>query len=685
MKITIGERLKGYVGKLFLGSIFICSMVLFFILYPLISEPDYYKTIILDRLNEQSGLSLNYQSSEPTFFPFPGITLRQVTVSKRDHELIRVEKLNIEIYFGIFLGRPLDIRSISLNTGKIEIKREKDESFPILAKFLNGDSSETESSDVYFSTVFGSLPHILDLKNISIEFEDALYDRMITFYIWESRIDLDEELQSINISLYGKLNGEIFQLYTDLLFTEKVLSYESLRFEGSIDLVNFSGNLLKDISVIFPFADLRSGRLNAKIPFYKRSANLIAAKFDRARIQNLALVGQKPFGDAYITVTISYDILTSKLSFEDIAAEWKGFIRLFGAGYVTFDAPPLSPTISFEGRSDYIDADSIIKIIKLWLDPDLEKSLLTRGMPSTGYSNRMNIFLNFNLKKANLRGILADTLNFSLHYQKSQMKIKKLDATLYGGIFNGTGSFYWGSNPRLVLSGRTEGINVEEILQHQFQTAPITGTLDTNYALTAFGNTEKSLIETMNINADFICKKGELLSYTNILKPISSIGSLISLKKIDFNKSTPYNEITMTMLYGQRKIQFDNFVLKADGLSANGSGDIDLDKKINMKFTIALPGVAGRALKLPIIYKGIYGVSTPYIDPIWLGSVYAGALFLAGPAGATVGGIAGSAASDYVDRAIDSVTETVQGGLKSLRNGFSNLFSREDNKSFPQK
>ncbi len=186
------------------------------------------------------------------------------------------------------------------------------------------------------------------------------------------------------------------------------------------------------------------------------------------------------------------------------------------------------------------------------------------------------------------------------------------------------------------------------------------------------GLTERELTENLDIDAAFKSKDGELLSYTNILKPISSIGNLISLKKLDFTRATPYKEIEVDMNYTSRKFEFSNFILKADGIAGSGSGSITIDKKIDMSFTVALPGLAGKVLKLPIIYKGTYGTSTPYIDPVWLGSVYAGTILLAGPAGATVGGIAGSAMSDYVNRAMDNVTDTIGSGIKSFRNLFSN-------------
>ncbi|BDA77356.1 membrane biogenesis protein AsmA [Leptospira kobayashii] len=677
MYISFRERIKGYVGTIFLASIVIFSISMFMILYPLMADPDYYKNIILTEVNSKSGLSFDYKESTPTFFPFPGIELSQVTVSKNQDQLIRVQKVKIEIYHGVFIGKALQIRRIYLNTGKIELKREKNESFPLFAK-LTEKKKEGPVSNVpeiqieeklLFSDTFGGLPKGLELKNIMIEFDDELYSRKIKFYIWESSVEIDKDLRSLDFYLYGKVNDDTFQIYTNASFIYDEMNFENLRVEGSAHFDEFRGSNLQDILVIFPNADCRNGKFTGVMPFYKRTNEVIASRAENVNIKDLALKGKSSFGDAYISVLIEYNITEKKLSFSDISAEWKGKIKIFGAGYVTFG---LVPQIYFEGRSDYLEVDSTLNIIKLWLDADLEKSIITRDMPDTKYVDRMHVNLDFNLRRVNIRGIFADEMNLALGYHKSLMKIKRLNLALYKGKLVSTGNVTFGTDRKLIITGKAENIALGDILFHQFGNSPITGTLETNFELNSQGFTERELTDNLNINAAFKSKDGELLSYTNILKPISSIGNLISLKKLDFTRATPYKEIDVDMNYASRKFQFSNFILKADGIAGSGSGSITIDKKIDMQFTVALPGLAGKVLKLPIIYKGTYGTSTPYIDPVWLGSVYAGTILLAGPAGATVGGIAGSAMSDYVNRAVDNVTDTIGSGIKSFRNLFSN-------------
>ncbi|MCW7480473.1 AsmA family protein [Leptospira kanakyensis] len=692
MKLSIRDRIKGVIGKILLTGIFVLSMTMFFILYPLLADPDYYKKLILDTTNQLTGLQVNYQISEPVFFPFPGIELTEVSVSKNDDELIRVHKLRIEVYYGVFVGQPLEIRKIYLNTGTVEILREKDESFPLFEKILAGAESNSKenlkkteepadtNTKIYFSKTFANFVNQIEIKNVTILFEDKLYSRKIKLYLWETKFQLDQDLRDLDIYIYGKLNEETISLSTNIFFVTDEMSYESSRLEGEFTFQNIKGIDLHDILIIFTYGDLRFAKASGAIPFYKRDDAKIYAIADRVHIRDLALKDGKPFADGYASTVMNYDIRESKLSFADIIVDWKGKSKLYGSGFVNFLKPPLSPTISFEGTSDYLNVPSIIKVTKIWVDPDLEKSILTRNIPSTGYVNRMNVYLNFNFRNLNIGNFNADSLKLNVHYAKRKLNITKFELKAYEGTAIGTGHYLWGKQPNLEFKGNIKNLGVAPILADLFNISPITGNLDSEFLLSSPADTEDGLINNLQITGNINAKNGELLSYTNILKPISSIGSVINLKKIDFSRATPYNELKFDFQYMKENIEVRNFALKADGIVGSGGGKIGFNKNIDMKFTIAMPGVAGKALKLPIIYRGTYGVSAPFIDPIWLGSVYVGTIFLASPAGAAVGGIAGSAMSDYVNKAVDNVTGGVQRGWKGIKSLFGGKEEEEPEK-----
>ncbi|TGM36448.1 AsmA family protein [Leptospira levettii] len=688
MKLSLRDTIKGVIGKTLLTFIFVISMTMFFILYPLLADPDYYKNLILESTYKMTQLNVNYKNSEPVFFPFPGIELNEVTVSKADDEIIHVQKLRIEIYYGVFVGKPLELRKIYLNTGAIEITREKDESFPLFEKLseqsldepnlssknkskVQIDNQEESPEELYFSKVFVNLVNQIEIKNITILFDDKLYSRKINLYLWGTTLHIDHDLRNIDFYLYGKLNNEPITLSVDFLFAEDKLTYETLRLEGEFQFQNVRGIDLHDILIIFTRGDLRFVKTSGTIPFYKRDESKIYAVVDQLHVQDLALKDGKTFADGHVSTLINYDSNEDKLSFANIIVEWKGKSKLYGSGYVNFLKPPLSPTVSFEGTSDYLDVPSLIKVCKIWIDPDFEKSILTRGLPSTGYVNRMNVYLNFHFRNLTIVDFKADSLKLNVHYAKRKLNINRYELKVYDGEVIGTGEYRWLQPVGLTLKGEIKHVSIAPVLSDIFKISPITGSIDSEFVILSPSDTEDGLVDNLQIVGNINAKNGELLSYTNILKPISSIGSVINLKKIDFSRATPYNELKFDFQYANENIEIKNFALKADGIAGSGGGKIGFNKAIDMKFTIGFPGVAGKALKLPIIYRGTYGVSSPFIDPIWLGSVYAGTIFLASPAGAAVGGIAGSAMSDYVNRAVENVTGGVQKSWKGIKSIFS--------------
>lgn len=687
MKLTLRDTIKGVIGKTLLTFIFVISMTMFFILYPLLADPDYYKNLILESTYKLTELNVNYKSSEPVFFPFPGIELNEVTVSKADDEIIHVNKLRIEIYYGVFIGKSLELRKIYLNTGTVEITREKDESFPLFERLssqpnpdpkkktkneiesLDSNTEETPT-ELYFSKTFVNFVNQIEIKNITILFEDKLYSRNINLYLWETTLHLDQDLRNLDFYLYGKLNHEPITLSSNFFFVEDKMTYESLRLEGELQFQNLKGIDLHDILIIFTRGDLRFVKTTGTIPFYKRDESKIYAVIDQLHIKDLALKDGKTFADGHVSTLMHYDINESKFNFANIVIEWKGKSKLYASGYVNFLKPPLSPTVSFEATSDYLDVPSILKVAKIWIDPDFEKSILTRGLPNTGYVNRMNVYLNFNFRNLNIADFKADSLKLNVHYAKRKLNINRYELKVYDGVVIGSGDYRWSNPVGLTLKGEIKHVSIAPVLSDIFKISPITGNIDSDFVIFSPSDTEDGLLPNLQIIGNINAKNGELLSYTNILKPISSIGSVINLKKIDFSRATPYNELKFDFQYANENIEIKNFALKADGIAGSGGGKIGFNKSIDMKFTIAFPGVAGKALKLPIIYRGTYGVSSPFIDPIWLGSVYAGTIFLASPAGAAVGGIAGSAMSDYVNRAVDNVTTGVQKSWKGFRTIF---------------
>ncbi len=660
---------RAFLGQIFLTFVFVFSCALFFLLYPLVNDPDFYKNKILEELEKQSGLTFNFQNYEPHFFPFPGISFTKVSVQKSKNEVLFIQKAYVDIYYNVLFGEPLEIRKVILHTGELEFTRNKDESFdfsqipsnsikPIpSAKTVPAPVNDSEFGDLYFSQIFGLTPSRIEIKNFTIRWKDDLYSRNVDLYLHELNCDIEEKERKIAIMLFGKANGEPIRLNSEFQFTEDLITYESLHFDGDLTLTNFDGYLLQDILVIFKGTDFRKGKISGFIPFGKRDEDSFFIDIRKINIKNVAFQGQAPFADVNISTRIYYSLKQSKLGFDEIRASWDGVTKLYGSGYVTFTEKPI---IYFEARADYMDVDSILNLTYLWIDVDLERSILVRNIPSTRYHQRMLVKLNFYISKAKYKNLEIDQADLEVNYRYHLVTMEKLDFKLFGGNLRARGNYTYGNPGKLLITGKLQGIDINDFLVNQYKEEVITGNIDGDFDLEVNGSKLEQFTQNLSLNTKLIARDGELLKYTNILKPVSSIGSLITLKGIDLNRSTPYKTLDLGVFYEKEVIKVSSFDLKANGFTIDGKGQIGLDKRIDMQFTIAMPGLAGKALKLPILYRGRYDKNNPFIDPIWLGSVYAGTLFLAGPAGTAVGGIAGSALSDYMNKAVDGVTDGVK-------------------------
>ena len=193
-------------------------------------------------------------------------------------------------------------------------------------------------------------------------------------------------------------------------------------------------------------------------------------------------------------------------------------------------------------------------------------------------------------------------------------------------------------------------INSEELILKYTQVLYVKGKLSTNFTFSSSGNSLDNFLENLNSTGKLEIKNGELLGYANILKPIFSLGKLVNVLGPK-GKNTEFKSLSSDYSILSRNININNLKMIGVGIDAHGSGKIDFDRKIDFRIYTGLGGIAGKALYVPIIYNGIIPDNVSYIDPVWIGSVYVGAILLAGPAGATVGGVAGSAVSEYVNRA----------------------------------
>lgn len=128
----------------------------------------------------------------------------------------------------------------------------------------------------------------------------------------------------------------------------------------------------------------------------------------------------------------------------------------------------------------------------------------------------------------------------------------------------------------------------------------------------------------MEGSGNFQILNGELLGYANFMIPVlNTLGKIVSFNGIDGRK-VEFSSLKSDFKIENNRFYFQNLKLQGNGLEADGKGNISFEKDVDLILNLRLGGnIVGKALKIPIIYKGKFKQSIPYIDPIWLGSVFA--------------------------------------------------------------
>ncbi|WCL48538.1 AsmA family protein [Leptospira sp. GIMC2001] len=629
----------------------------FFLIFLIISiflfnyiDHETYKKYLISEIKNKTDFRIEFIYSELVMFPYPGLQVDYLTIYDNDLEVASIKSVLVELsILQLILGQ-IEIRNLDIESGTINIVRNKDGGFDVLDQFL-GQNIDEESS-LTANELFSLIPESIKLNNIHLNFQDDFYSKNYKIYIWKNNFKVSKFTNSLDINFYGKLNNHKIEFYSQLYFSGDEISYESLRMNCDIVLKEFNVSLAEDILVIFPQADFKDTKISGLVKVAKNDSDLVRIHLTQAIIEGFIGKSGKSFGDIRGSTWISYSYKDQKLLFDDIELEWAGKIKARGYGSVGFDSRPV---IYFKADADYIHLDSVMKIVNLWLFPNLDKSPLLRDLPDTDYDKRVTVTLDLKLRNANLFSQQFEYANTKIIYRNRKAYIRDIQMKIFKGfIFGDAEVFFNEKNNAIAFKGKVLDMDVKELIEKIQTRKYLTGFLSSELEWKTNGYSIEDFAKNIDMKGNYQLNNGALIDYLNFLRPIASIGKLINFTGPK-GKSTAYESIIGEFRYKKEIVYIDSMKMKGVGLDAVGSGRVGLDKKIYFRITVSLGGVAGKAIKLPIIYMGKFGENLPFIDPVWLGAVFAGSIFLAGPAGAAVGGIAGSAVSDYVDNAVSGI------------------------------
>ncbi|MBD1589845.1 AsmA family protein [Pseudomonas typographi] len=189
-----------------------------------------------------------------------------------------------------------------------------------------------------------------------------------------------------------------------------------------------------------------------------------------------------------------------------------------------------------------------------------------------------------------LKNVAIDNAALRVQSQAGLASLQTLSGEIANGRFETHGSLdVRGDTPQLALQAQVQRVPVELILKAQNPEPPLRGGLNLTGEVTASGNSQKALVETLNGNARFNLDNGVLVNANLEQQLCQGIAALNqkSLTSEPRGKDTAFRQLggTLTLRDGVA----NNPDLKASirGLLVNGKGAIDL-RVLGLDYTLGV-------------------------------------------------------------------------------------------------
>ncbi|MBC3434681.1 AsmA family protein [Pseudomonas sp. BW16M2] len=168
--------------------------------------------------------------------------------------------------------------------------------------------------------------------------------------------------------------------------------------------------------------------------------------------------------------------------------------------------------------------------------------------------------------------------------------------TLRGGLYNGTFEAKGTVDvrpavPQIGVSTKINRVPVEHFIKRESpdQAPPVKGLLTLNSDLTATGNSQKALVETLNGNASFTINDGVLVN-ANLEQQLCQAIATLNRKQLSGEqrgKDTPFQELRGSLVVRNGVASNPDLKARIPGLTVNGHGDLDL-RVLGMDYNIGV-------------------------------------------------------------------------------------------------
>ncbi|MDH1144053.1 AsmA family protein [Pseudomonas mosselii] len=168
--------------------------------------------------------------------------------------------------------------------------------------------------------------------------------------------------------------------------------------------------------------------------------------------------------------------------------------------------------------------------------------------------------------------------------------------TLRGGLYNGTLEAKGTVDvrpavPQIGVNAKISRVPVEHFIKRESpdQAPPVKGLLTLNSDLTATGNSQKALVDTLNGNASFTINDGVLVN-ANLEQQLCQAIATLNRKQLSGEqrgKDTPFQELRGSLVVRNGVASNPDLKARIPGLTVNGHGDLDL-RVLGMDYNVGV-------------------------------------------------------------------------------------------------
>ncbi|MEE1866243.1 AsmA family protein [Pseudomonas auratipiscis] len=178
-----------------------------------------------------------------------------------------------------------------------------------------------------------------------------------------------------------------------------------------------------------------------------------------------------------------------------------------------------------------------------------------------------------------LEKLPIDNAHLKTQGQGGLITLETLRGGLYDGDFETKGTLdVRPAVPQIGLNTKVNRVPVEHFIKSQTETPPVKGLLTLSSSLTATGNSQKALVDTLNGNASFVINDGILVN-ANLEQQLCQAIATLNRKALSGEprgKDTPFQELKGSLVLRNGVASNPDLKARIPGLTVNGHGDLDL-------------------------------------------------------------------------------------------------------------